>query len=93
MATGKSSEEDAKTLNASKDSAPEAEASVSANSPKADTSKADASKADAAKGAQIPADTGTIQEARTKLPSSIEHGLTPDEAARIMICVCGSPWL
>ena len=58
-----------------------AEASVSADAPKADASKADASKADASKGVQIPADTGTIQEALTKFHSSIEHGLTQEEAA------------
>ena len=68
-----------------------AEASASADAPKADASKADAAKAmrpeadgakaDAPKGAQIPADTGTIQEALTKFQSSIEHGLTQEEAA------------
>ena len=68
-----------------------AEASVSADAaktdaskadaPRADAPKADASKADASKGVQIPADTGTIQEALTKFHSSIEHGLTQEEAA------------
>src|ERR1035437_4224494 len=58
-----------------------AEASVSADAPKADASKADASKADASKGVQIPADTGTIQEALTKFHSTIEHGLTQEDAA------------
>ena len=73
-----------------------AEAAASADAPAADTSKADAAKADASKadapkvdapkadapkGAQIPADTGTIQEALTKFHSSIEHGLTQEEAA------------
>jgi len=67
-----------------------AEASVSADAaktdaskadaPRADAPKADASKADASKGVQIPADTGTIQEALTKFHSSIEHGLTQEEA-------------
>jgi H+-transporting ATPase len=33
------------------------------------------------KGVQIPADTGTIQEALTKLHSSLEHGLIQEEAA------------
>ena len=143
MATDKSSAEDAKTLDDSKDSAPEgseasavksneskpsvdetrkrayeifqerqggsalsdwqkAEASVSTDAPKAaapkadDASKADASKADAAQadgakkdvagvdasiGVKVPTDTGTIQEALTKFKSSIEHGLTQEEAA------------
>ena len=147
MATEKSSAEDAKTLNDSKDSAPEkskptaakskeskpsvdetrkrayeifqarhgesalsdwqkAEASVSADAAKADASKTDApkadapkadapkaeaaqadgakkdgAKADASKGVQVPTDTGTIQEALTKFNSSIEHGLTQEEAA------------
>src|SRR5208282_6157287 len=68
-----------------------AEASVSADAvktdaskadaPKADTSKADGSKADASKGVQMPADTGTIPEALAKFHSSIEHGLTQEEAA------------
>jgi hypothetical protein len=53
-----------------------AETSVSADAPKADISKADASKVAAPKGAQIPADTGTIQEALTKFNSSLDHGLT-----------------
>jgi len=132
MATEKSSREDAKTLDDSKDFAPEkskptvaksdeskpsvdetrkrayeifqerqgenalsdwqkAEASVSADAPKADAPKADAPKADASKadgpkadapkGVQVPTDTGTIQEALTKFKSSIEHGLTQEEAA------------
>ena len=55
-----------------------AEASVSADTPKADAPKPDASKADASKGVQIPADTGTIQEALTKFHSSIEHGLSQE---------------
>src|SRR5208282_4330420 len=66
---------DAAKTDASKADAPRADA------PKADASKADASKADASKGVQIPADTGTIQEALTKFHSSIEHGLTQEEAA------------
>ena len=36
---------------------------------------------DASKGVQVPTDTGTIQEALTKFKSSIEHGLTQEEAA------------
>ena len=67
-----------------------------ADAPKVDTSKADAPKTDgaepdaakgdgakaaAAKGVQIPTDTGTIQEALSKFHSSIEHGLTQEEAA------------
>src|SRR5579872_1705767 len=68
-----------------------AEGSAPTIAPKAHTSKADASKAnepeaekttaDAAKGVQTPADPGTIQEALTKFHSSIEHGLTQEEAA------------
>ncbi len=68
-----------------------AEAAASADAANADTSKADAAKAnaskadapkvDAPKGAQIPGDTGTIQEALTKFKSSLEHGLTQEEAA------------
>jgi len=38
-------------------------------------------KADAPKGVQTPADTGTIQEALAKFHSSLEHGLTQEEAA------------
>ena len=41
----------------------------------------DEAKADASKGVQVPTDTGTIQEALTKFKSSIEHGLTQEEAA------------
>ncbi|MGC2275844.1 MAG: HAD-IC family P-type ATPase, partial [Candidatus Binatus sp.] len=52
-----------------------AEASVSADPTK------DASKADAATSVQVPANTGTIQDALTKFHSSIEHGLTHEEAA------------
>ena len=48
---------------------------------KADGIKADAPRADAGKGVQVPTDTGTIQEALTKFKSSIEHGLTQEEAA------------
>ena len=122
MATEKSSAEDAKTLDDSKDSAQngstadvtkskeskpsvdeirtrayeifqerqggseigdwqKAEASASTDESKADGAKADAPKADGAKGAQIPADTGTIQEALTKFKSSLDHGLTREEAA------------
>ena len=68
-----------------------AEAAASADAANADTSKADAAKADASeadapkvdapKGAQILGDTGTIQEALTKFKSSLEHGLTQEEAA------------
>src|SRR5208283_2550216 len=68
-----------------------AEASGSADVPKADAPKADAAqadgakkdeaKADASKGVQEPTDTGTIQEALTKFHSTIEHGLTQEEAA------------
>ncbi len=58
-----------------------AEAAVSEDAPKADASKADASKADASKGVQIPAHTGTISEALAKFHSSLEHGLTEEEAA------------
>jgi len=63
-----------------------AEASVSADAPKADAPKADApmadgAKADASNGVQTPTDTSTIQEALTKFHSSIEHGLTQEEAA------------
>ena len=43
--------------------------------------KADGAKADASKGVKVPTDTGTIQEALTKFKSSIEHGLTQEEAA------------
>ena len=46
-----------------------------------DALRADASKADAPKGAQTPVDSGTIQEALTKFKSSLEHGLTQEEAA------------
>ena len=58
-----------------------AEASTSADAPKPDAAKPAAPTADASKGVQIPADTGTIQEALTKFHSSIEHGLTQEEAA------------
>ncbi len=63
-----------------------AEASVSADATKADASKADAPKAngakvDAANRAQMAANTGTIQDALSKFHSSIEHGLTQEEAA------------
>jgi magnesium-transporting ATPase (P-type) len=114
MATQKSPGEDAKTLDDSKDSAPNAStASVAkSNGPKPNKDEtrerayeifqarqggpgsalgdwqkaeaapsADSPKIDASKGAQIPADTGTIQEALTKFHSSIEHGLTQEEAA------------
>ena len=109
MATEKSSAEDAKTLNVSKDSAPEGSDASAAKSKKSkpsvdeirkrayeifqerqggpgseigDWQEAEASaSADAPKGVQTPADTGTIQEALTKIHSSIEHGLTQEEAA------------
>src|SRR5271154_3495684 len=63
-----------------------AEASLSEDATKVDLSKADAPKtngaeADASKGVQMPASTGTIQDALTKFHSSIEHGLTQEEAA------------
>jgi H+-transporting ATPase len=57
-----------------------AETPVSANVAKSDE-KAEAASPDAAKGVQVPTDTGTIQEAVTKLKSSLEHGLTQEEAA------------
>ena len=109
MAAEKSSPEDAKTLDDSKDSAPEgSEASAvkskgskpsvdeirtrafeifearqgGPGSEIGDWQKAEASaSADAPKGAQTPADTGTIQEALAKFHSSLEHGLTQEEAA------------
>lgn len=60
-----------------------AEASVSADATKVDPSKPDAPKtngaeADASKGVEMPANTGTIQDALTKFHSSIEHGLTQE---------------
>src|SRR5271163_4662404 len=63
-----------------------AEASVSADTtkvaaPKADDPKTNGAEADASKGVQMPANTGTIQDALSKLHSSIEHGLTQEEAA------------
>src|SRR6202789_2940282 len=63
-----------------------AEASLSEDATKVDLSKADAPKTngadtDASKGVQIPANTGTIQDALTKFHSTIEHGLTREEAA------------
>ena len=63
-----------------------AEASVSADATKVDASQADApktngAKSDEPKGVQTPTDTGTIQEALTKFKSSVEHGLTQEEAA------------
>ena len=63
-----------------------AEASVSADATKVDASQADAPKTNGAKpdepkGVQTPTDTGTIQEALTKFHSSVEHGLTQEEAA------------
>jgi len=63
-----------------------AEASVSAGATKVDASQADAPKTNGAKpdepkGVQTPTDTGTIQEALTKFHSSVEHGLTQEEAA------------
>src|SRR5271156_4956091 len=62
-----------------------AEASVSADTtkvaaPKADDPKTNGAEADASKGVQMPASTGTIQDALTKFHSSIEHGLTQEEA-------------
>ena len=50
------------------------------DAPKADGAKV-MGKADASKGVKVPTDTGTIQEALTKFNSSIEHGLTQEEAA------------
>src|SRR6204780_3487240 len=63
-----------------------AEASLSEDGTKVDLSKADAPKTkgaetDASKGVHIPANTGTIQDALTKFHSTIEHGLTREEAA------------
>ncbi len=63
-----------------------AEASVSADATNLDASKADAPKTNGAKpneskGPQTPTDTGTIQDALTKFHSSVEHGLTQEEAA------------
>ena len=53
-----------------------------ADGAKADPPKADGAKADAAKkNVQIPTDSGTIEEALTKFKSSLEHGLTQEEAA------------
>ncbi len=51
-----------------------------ADAPKADEAKPEAAKADASNGVKVPTDTGTIQEALTKFKSSIEHGLTQEEA-------------
>ena len=51
------------------------------NESKPDAPKADASGADASKSVQMRADTGTIQEALTKFHSSVEQGLTQEEAA------------
>ena len=63
-----------------------AEASVSADATKVDPSEAGAPKtngaeADASKGVQMLANTGTIQDALAKFHSSIERGLTQEEAA------------
>jgi H+-transporting ATPase len=66
---------DAAKADASKADAPKAEAA------QADGAKKDGAKADASKGVQVPTDTGTIQKALTKFKSSIEHGLTQEEAA------------
>ena len=62
-----------------------AEASVSADATKVDASKADAPKTNgaeavASKGVQMPTNSGTIQDALTRFRSSIEHGLTQEEA-------------
>ncbi len=65
---------------ADKADAPEADTSK-ADAPKAEASSADAAKANASKVVKVPTDTGTIQEALTKFKSSIEHGLTQEEAA------------
>ena len=118
MATEKSSADDAKSSDASSDSAPNGSKAVAKSkgsepgvdeirtrayeifqarhggpgsalgdwqkaeaSASADAFKADTSKADAAKGAQTPVDTGTIQEALAKFHSSLEHGLSQEEAA------------
>jgi len=48
---------------------------------RADTPKPDAPKAADANGVKVPTDTETIQETFTKFKSSIEHGLTQEEAA------------
>jgi H+-transporting ATPase len=73
-----------------------AEASTSADAPKAESSKADTpktgtakpdasaengAKTDAFKAVKVPTDTGTIQEALTRLKSNIKDGLTQEEAA------------
>ena len=73
---------DAAEAHISKADAPQATAPKT-DAPKADAPKADdGTKADASKGAvKVPTDTGTIQEALTKFKSSIEHGLTQEEAA------------
>ena len=52
-----------------------------ADAPKAESSKTIAPKADPPKDVQVPKDTGTIQEALGKFKSSLEHGLTQEEAA------------
>ena len=51
------------------------------NAPKDGGTEADGVKRASPKVVQTPADTGTIQEALTKFKSSIEHGLTQEEAA------------
>ncbi len=72
--------EAAASANTPKADAPKADISK-ADAPKTDALKADAPKADASKGLKVPTDTGTIQEALTKFHSSIEHGLTQEEAS------------
>ena len=60
-----------------------AEAGASADAAKPDGSAADAAKPtrDTSKDVQVPTDSGTIQEALIKFKSSLEHGLTQQEAA------------
>src|SRR6202050_675061 len=78
MDTQKSSEDDAKTLNDSHSSAPNGS---NENVAKPNGSKPIAAKADATTGAQVPTDTGTIQEAHTNFNSTIKDRLTQEEAA------------
>jgi H+-transporting ATPase len=76
---------DAAKTNTARADAPEADTSKAdlpnADGAKPEASTVDAAKADASKAVKVPTDTGTIQDALSKFKSSIEHGLTQEEAA------------
>ena len=71
---------EASKAGAAKPDAPKAQVSK-ADAVKADNSKAEGTEGSRAKGVQVSTDTETIQEALTKFKSSLEDGLTQQEAA------------